>query len=270
MTELLLSTRTLPAAAALAAAGEAAGWRTSFLDEHPPPRARDRLVFYGGSDVALAAAARYGLALLEPPLDLLARLRLAFRLRPVQFARFSDLARLSSPAFLKPADPLNKVFDAGVHKDPRTVRELRGVPPSTPVLVSEPVEWLAEFRCFVREGKVVAISPYMSFGRPVWKPFVSGKGKPPPGGTAQSFCERFLAQAGAKLPPAFVVDVGLIDERGWAVVEFNPAWCAGILGADPGAVLAVLERACRDEKSLSAEDRQWLIDRSSASFPLRQ
>jgi hypothetical protein len=36
---------------------------------------------------------------------------------------------------------------------------------------------------------------------------------------------------------------GLVEGRGWAVVEFNPAWCSGLLGADPAGVLGVLERA---------------------------
>jgi hypothetical protein len=26
----------------------------------------------------------------------------------------------------------------------------------------------------------------------------------------------------------------------WAIVEFNPAWCSAILGADPAGVLSVI------------------------------
>jgi hypothetical protein len=48
------------------------------------------------------------------------------------------------------------------------------------------------------------------------------------------------------LPPAFVVDVGLVADRGWAIVEFNPAWCSGLLVADLAAVLGVQKSACRD------------------------
>ena len=33
---------------------------------------------------------------------------------------------------------------------------------------SEPVEWSAEYRCFIKEGEVAAWSPYISFGRPSW------------------------------------------------------------------------------------------------------
>jgi hypothetical protein len=39
-----------------------------------------------------------------------------------------------------------------------------------------------------------------------------------------------------------VVDVGLIAGRGWAVIEFNAAWGAGLNGCDPEKVLpAILE-----------------------------
>jgi hypothetical protein len=50
--------------------------------------------------------------------------------------------------------------------------------------------------------------------------------------------------ANCDLPCALVIDVGLIEDRGWAVVEFNAAWCSGILSADPDRVLDVLSRAC--------------------------
>jgi len=71
---------------------------------------------------------------------------------------------------------------------------------------------------------------------------------------------RLLAERSVALPPAFVVDVGLVEGRGWAVVEFNPAWCSGLLGADPAAVLGVLERACRDRDGLATEDGRWVLD----------
>ena len=63
------------------------------------------------------------------------------------------------------------------------------------------------------------------------------------------------------LPPAFVVDVGLVEGRGWAVVEFNPAWCSGLLGTDPTAVLSVLKRSCRNVDGLEAADAAWVVTR---------
>lgn len=40
-----------------------------------------------------------------------------------------------------------------------------------------------------------------------------------------------------ELPRAVVIDVGFIVGRGWAVIEFNAAWGAGLNGCDPAKVL---------------------------------
>jgi protein-tyrosine phosphatase len=260
---LLLSTRTMPAAPALAKAAREAGWSVHAWDEDPPYPMSGRVVYYGRTDVVTQAAARYRLALLEPPLDLLARLPACLLMRRVEFGRFRDLSRLKRPTFVKPADPLDRCFDPGSYADARDIRAPRGIDPDMPVLVAEPVEWLAEFRCFVLEGQVVASSPYISFGKPVWRGWGEGGEKAVPSRDALAICGRLMAERSVILTPAFVVDVGLIEGRGWAVVEFNPAWCSGLLGADPTAVLGVLERASRSVDGLTPEDRRWVIGTDS-------
>jgi hypothetical protein len=115
---------------------------------------------------------------------------------------------------------------------------------------------------FICEGEVAAWSPYVSFGRPVWRPFNQGTLAAQTPASVLSFCNRLFSRSGASFPPAFVMDIGVINDRGWAVVEFNPTWCSRVLGADPRMVLAVLERACQDERRLSVTDRRWLLERS--------
>jgi hypothetical protein len=256
---LLLSTWSLPAAKALAEAARLDGWRSISLDEAVQVRVKGPVVYYGGTDRAVEAATRFGLALIEPPFDLLARLPAEFRRRDVQFARFGDLDRLNAPTFVKPADALDKVFDAGVYANVRDIRVVRQVSPDGPVLLAEPVDWSAEYRCFVLDGRIGAWSPYVSFARPNWKPFGPGTlaARMPP--AVAAFCERLFAKCPVPLPPAFVMDVGLIDDRGWAVVEFNPACCSGLLGADPRKVLGVLARACLPREQLSDLDRRWVL-----------
>lgn len=262
MHTLVLSTWSLPASRALADAALESGWKAIAFDDLANKKIRGKVVFYGGTDLALTVASRFRLALLEPSFDLLARLPLEFRLRAVQYGSFAELNRLKAPTFVKPADALKKTFDAGIYANSREIRTHHGVEPASPVLLAEPVEWSAEYRCFILDEQVAAWSPYISFGRPVWKPFARGTlaGQTPP--SLQSFCERLFSRSGVSFPPAFVMDVGLIDERGWAVVEFNPAWCSGVLGADPRKVLAVLDRACQTERGLSGADRPWCLDRS--------
>ena len=122
--------------------------------------------------------------------------------------------RLRARTFVKPADPLDKWFDAGVYADPRDIRTARRERPDAPVLLSEPVEWSVEFRYSVLEGKPVAGSPYIAYGRSVW----NGTDSPmPPAGLSvvHGVCESMKGE----LPPAFVIDVGVIEGRGWAVVD---------------------------------------------------
>ncbi len=259
---LLLSTRTMPGSPALTEAARQAGWAVHAWDEDFPQWPGGQVVYYGGTDVVTQAASRYRLALLEPPLDLLARLPASLLLRDVEFAHFRDLSRLKRPTFVKPADPLDRCFDAGIYRSSNDIRPPLGISPDTPVLVAEPVEWLAEFRCFVCEQCVITTSPYLSFGRPVWRPWGQGGEKAVPSGDALAVCRRLLALRSPALPPAFVVDVGLIEGRGWAVVEFNPAWCSGLLGANPAAVLNVLERACRNGDALGEDDAAWVVVRT--------
>jgi hypothetical protein len=261
MPTLLLSTYSLPSGTALADSARKTGWDVCVLDENPAAKPKGKLSFYGGSDVALAVASRFRLALLEPPLDLLARLPLAYRQRLVEYGQFSDLNRLKAPTFVKPADALNKAFDAGIYANARDIRAPRGIDPHTPVLVAEPVEWLAEYRCFVLEGAVAAWSPYLSFSRPVWKPYHQGGKESQLPAHVLAFCDRLWTQSRVAFPPAFVVDVGLIEERGWAVVEFNPAWCSGLLGACPDHVLDVLSRACQPADAVFKADRRWIVKR---------
>ena len=261
MPTLVLSTMSLPASSALAEAARSLKWQVLVFDQNPSSKPNGTVTFYGGTDLALAVASRFRLALLEPPFDLLAKLPLEFKLRTVEYARFGDLGRLKAPTFVKPADALKKSFDAGIYSNALDIRGPKGIDATSPVLLSEPVEWSAEYRCFIDDGEIAAWSPYISFGRPAWKPFGKGTLASETPGNLKSFCKRLFSRSGLLFPPAFVMDIGLIDDRGWGVVEFNPVWCSGVLGADPRKVLAVLQRACHDAQSVSVADQRWVVER---------
>src|SRR5439155_19951111 len=67
------------------------------------------------------------------------------------------------PAFFKPGD--EKCFPAGVYASGREIPSAELLAPETPVLVAEPVTWRVEYRCFVRERRVEAMSPYLRCGQ---------------------------------------------------------------------------------------------------------
>src|SRR5262249_21479770 len=130
-----------------------AGWsvltadRDDFPDDVPEP------AVYVTTERAITAANALDLALLEPPFDLLTRVPERFLCRRVQSATFGQLTRLSGRTFVKPADPLDKWFDAGLYSDVRDIRTRAKNRPDAPVLLSEPVEWVVELRYFVLEGR---------------------------------------------------------------------------------------------------------------------
>jgi hypothetical protein len=43
-----------------------------------------------------------------------------------------------------------------------------------------------------------------------------------------------------ELPRSVVVDVGFVADRGWAVIEFNAAWGAGLNGCNATKVLPAI------------------------------
>src|SRR5207302_388924 len=70
---------------------------------------------------------------------------------------------MPGPLFVKPAE--EKCFPARVYA---AGHELPGddvLPGSTPVLVSEPVDWELDVRTFALDGQVLTLSPYWREGR---------------------------------------------------------------------------------------------------------
>lgn len=149
----------------------------------------------------------------------------------------AEARTLPGPVFFKP--PNRKTFPAKVYA---SGAELPEMPDGDPVLASGPVEWLAEFRFFVRDRQVRAWSPYWLHGASARR----DEGwvvEPDLAAATKELVERLLAETSVDLPVAFVLDAGVIEGRGAAVVEANEAAGAGIYGCDPRDVLDVLRAA---------------------------
>ena len=126
------------------------------------------------------------------------------------------------PSFIKPATP--KQFRGAVYESSDALAaECLGLQPDTAVFVSEPVTFAAEARTFVMDGLVLDAAVYEGESEAVG---------------AEKFVEALTRSM--PLPRTVVVDVGFIDGRGRAVIEFNAAWGAGLNGCDPDKVLAAI------------------------------
>ncbi|PSB51141.1 ATP-grasp domain-containing protein, partial [Chamaesiphon polymorphus] len=181
-------------------------------------------------------AAQFGLRLLEPPLDWLPNLPAEFRKRRVSLSTLGACRGMVEPAFIKP--PNDKSFPARVYTGAQLPIEYDR---DTPVLVAEVVAWEQEFRCFILDRQIRTISIYLRNGElQRQRDFAASDAEL---AEVKSFVDLLLADRRIDLPRTAVLDVGVIHDRGWAVVEQNDAWGSGIYGCDPVRVLEVLRSA---------------------------
>jgi hypothetical protein len=191
----------------------------------PPVFQPQTVRVYGADSFCLVLQQKLDLALCSPDDELLLRVPSDLLKRDVARHALSEMSVISFPTFVKPIVP--KQFRSAVYQSSAELAaECRGLPPDTAVFVSEPVSFTAEARTFVFDGHVLDASVY------------EGKAE----AVGAETCVTALTRA-MLLPRAVVVDVGLIDGRGWAVIEFNAAWGAGLNGCDPDKVLPAIVAA---------------------------
>jgi hypothetical protein len=231
------------------------GWRASPELRHSDP------VLYGEPLFAAVVADALGLTLLEPPFNWLTTLSDSWTRRHIRFTTLADAKRESSRMFIKPAD--DKCFPARVYQSGLELPSIDVLPDQTPVLVSEPVRWGVEFRCFVMDRQLHTHSIYSRDGLLAQREDGSWDAANAENEQAERFIADFLADERVSIPPATVIDVGIIADRGWAVVESNPAWGSGIYGCEPKSVLSVIRRACVQRDRLNATDAEWVPVRTA-------
>jgi hypothetical protein len=261
---LVLSHRYSPDSNALFGAALAAGWDVERLHSFRCPEglAAREPVFYGETILADAIVEDLGIALLEPTADWLPQLPERHRRRAVRLTTLGEALAVRERVFVKPTD--EKCFPARVYPDGPSIAPDPVLPPDLPVLVSEPVAFEVEFRFFVLERQVAALSPYIRGGEIARSAAGEWEATPEEIEAASTAIGAVLADAEVELPPAVVVDVGRMEGRGWAVVEANPAWASGLCGCDPAGVLPVLRRARVPRRAVTEADQRWVRRRAPA------
>lgn len=199
-------------------------------------RETDNIAAYLEPIYAPIISEQLGIELIDPEPGWLSELPMELVRRRIELTDVANARKRTSRFFIKP--PNDKSFEAKVVADGGAIdTELDD---STPVLVADPVEFVSEYRCFVLDGHALTVSPYV-------------RGDALASETAYAmddderinaiqFAERVLA-CGSSLPNAVVLDVGMLSDGCWAVVEANGAWGAGIYGCDPAKCLDVIDAA---------------------------
>jgi hypothetical protein len=256
---LLLPPRVTPDSQALQQAAVEIGWNIVRLESwRPSPRLREGdLVLYGEPLFADIVAEPLGLALLEPTSDWLTLVPRRYLQRAIYYTTLAEARHSSKTLFIKPA--LDKCFPAGVYASGKNLPgNVDLLPESTPVLLAEPVQWEIEFRCFVLERTLAAISPYLRAGALAQAADGSWPASAEERVEAERFLQAVLADEAVPLPPAVTLDIGRIVDHGWAIVEANAAWGSGIYGCSPERVLTVLRRATLKDDAVPPADRFWV------------
>ena len=247
MTTLLLPPRYTPDSIVLRRAALASGWDVERLISWRVPEgfAVEDPVLYGEPLFAAAVAPQLGVRLVEPAEDWLTTLPESLVRRRVRYGTLGEARKLTTPHFVKPADA--KCFRAQVFA---TGADLPGedlLEDGEPVLIQEPIRWRVEFRAFVLDGRVEALSVYSRNHQLAQDEDGAWPASAEEEAQARATCAA-VADAAA-LPEAVVLDVGEVEGRGWGAVELNPAWGSGIYGCDPEGVLRVLRRGTRSQGS---------------------
>lgn len=239
MPTLILTPRYTDDAQALWKAAAGLGWQVERLTSWRVPVALQSLaepVLYGEALFGPMLAGELGLDLLSPAEDWLVRLPFDYRKRAISITTLGQARQRTAPAFVKP--PNDKSFPAAVYLGGDLPTEYDD---DMPVLVSDVVAWEKEFRCFILDRSLRTYSIYSRNGE--LQRDEDFRSTPEEDAQVQEFMARLLADPAVNLPAATVVDVGVIAGLGWACVEQNAAWGAGIYGCDPSHVLAVLQGA---------------------------
>lgn len=191
----------------------------------PPAVPRTSVRVYGNETFCLVLQEKLDLILVTPPDDLPLSAPPDLLRRAITKRTLGDTSVLRYPIFVKSLIPKlipSRVYCGAVELCDASA----GLDSATELLVSEPVTIMAEARAFVLRGAILDLALYEGSGD-----LDSARA------CVQQLVERM------SLPDAVVVDVGVLDDGRWVLVEFNAAWGAGLNGCRAELVLPAIAAA---------------------------
>ena len=200
----------------------------------PPALPANTIRVYGNEMFCLILREKLGLSLVTPADDQLLGVPAELLRRTIAKRKLGEADTFEFPTFAKTLVP--KLIPSQVYA---TVADLRGategLEPGTELLLSQPVSFTAEVRTFVLDGRVLDAAAYENDASLV---------------DARTIVERLVHSV--TLPAAVVVDVGLLADGTWAVIELNAAWGAGLNGCDAARVLPAIAAASNPDAALGS------------------
>lgn len=135
------------------------------------------------------------------------------------------MKEIQFPIFIKSVIP--KQIQSRIYKNKEDIiNECIGLDHETQLITSEIFLFDAEVRSFVLHGNVKTCSSYDGICDI---------------NEANEFIQVFTKSN--KLPETCVLDIGFIQNKGWAVVEANATWGAGLNGCNPSGAAECIVHA---------------------------
>lgn len=196
---------------------------------HIPALDPERVLLYGGEMFLQLACQELGMPLPVVDPTWLPSLSQGVLHRRVSAMEARQARMLPGPIFVKPIQ--NKSFPPAVYRSGQHLPVLEDL---EPVYVSEPVVFEREYRCFLHRGMCRTGSLYSAFGHPATA-----------SGVDQGFFDAArMAEVAVRerptLPDAVVVDVGVLTDGRFAVVEPNSVAESALYGANEDVVLELI------------------------------
>ena len=232
------------------------GWETLRLETSQMPnwfelQDTEYALFYTAPS-AFHIARQLSLKLLGCDAYWLSRLPMEYTKRIIKTISLKQAKEIDQSMFIKPS--LSKSFQSGVYEKKNLLQKTLNLPDEMLVLISEPVKWTLEYRCFILKRKVLTMSVYRRYDQLYNENLKSPEEEIQ---EAKSFIDEVLQDNRVESPPGIVIDVGYIENRGWAIVESNQCWASGIYGCEPKKVLESIRGACISMKHLKEEEKRW-------------
>ena len=147
----------------------ALGWTVRRLDHNGrllEPFKRQRVAAYCEPDIGKLISPTLGLRLLDPADDWLCRLPAEYVRRTLSYhSTYGAVVRGEWPAFAKPLAYAAKLFPAAIYNSREEIPTHSQLTGACRILLSEPVTWAVEYRCFVLDRTVATLCPYFRYGR---------------------------------------------------------------------------------------------------------
>lgn len=197
---------------------------------------------YGEEAFCEWVAEECNLNLHQNSLDWIAKVAHPFVKRKINFLTLQEAKKeqklnnsILNKKRIDPAD--DKCFKGGV------LDAFPNVSDSTPILLSDNVDWKFKFRYIIKEGKVVTRCCYQ-IDKLFNNKTTSQTNIKVAGIDNNSFMQTILTHINCA--PSCVIDIGVNKETNmWGIIKTKPIWASDFLGCDPQFFLDALIHSCR-------------------------